>query len=84
MAEKPRYSMRRNSVAMTRAQWVAFGIAVAVAVLGGTIVALTVGLAAGGLVIGVAGLAAAMVLAFGRLPDRGGSRGAGTSMRDGG
>ncbi|MFG1834075.1 hypothetical protein [Micromonospora chersina] len=68
MADKPRYSLRRKSVALTRAQWMAVCVAFAVAVVVGPIVALTVGLSAGSLVIGSAALTMAMVIAFGRMP----------------
>lgn len=69
MADKPGYSLRRKSVALTRTQWMAFCVALAVAVVGGPIVALTVGLSAASLVIAPAALAMAMVIAFGRMPE---------------
>ncbi|REF94932.1 hypothetical protein DFJ67_0877 [Asanoa ferruginea] len=63
---KPRYSLRPGAVALTRAQWVAVGLALAVALVGGVTLALVAGLAAAGILVGVAGLVVAMVAAFGR------------------
>jgi hypothetical protein len=68
MTGKQRYSIRRNSVAMTRMQWVIIGIAVAVGVVGGTIIATTVSLALGGIVFAVVGLTTTMVLASAAIP----------------
>ncbi len=70
MADKPRYSIRRGSVALTRAQWVAAAVALAIALIGGLVLGLAVSVTAAAIVIGLAGLTLAMVLAFGRWPRR--------------
>jgi hypothetical protein len=70
MAEKPRYSLRRKSVALTRTQWTIVGVALAVALIGGPVVMTTVGLSERALVMTVANLTAVMVLAFGQFSDR--------------
>jgi hypothetical protein len=68
--DKPRYSLRRKSVALTRTQWTIVAVAFAVALIGGPIVMATVGFAAGSLVMSAATLTAVMVLAVGgRFPD---------------
>ena len=64
----PRYSLRPGAVALTRGQWAAVALALAVALVGGLTLALTVGVAAAGILVGLAGLTMALVLAFGRRP----------------
>jgi hypothetical protein len=68
MADKPRYPIRRGSVALTRAQWVTAAVALAIALVGGLVLGLAVSVAAAAIVIGLAGLTLAMVLAFGHWP----------------
>ncbi|SNS94808.1 hypothetical protein SAMN05421812_102471 [Asanoa hainanensis] len=68
MGSKQRWSIRPGSVALTRAQWVTAAICVAVAVVGGLALGLAVSAAAAGILVGIAGLALAMVVAFGRRP----------------
>lgn len=68
--EKPRYSLRRRSVALTRRQWTAVAVALAVAVAG-LVVTVAVRTSAGIIVTGVATLTAILVVGFGRRgPDR--------------
>lgn len=64
MDEKPRFSVRRNSVALTKVQWFVVAIALAVAVLG-LVTALVANTSLGSMVTGVATLTAILVIGFG-------------------
>jgi hypothetical protein len=68
MEDKPRFSIRRNSVAMTRTQWVSVAVAVAVAIVG-LVVAFAVRPTVGIIVTCAASLSALMVVVFGHTPD---------------
>jgi hypothetical protein len=64
--EKRRYSVRPGAVALTRAQWITFGVVVTVAVVGGTLLAVTGDVAMGGVVLASGSLTGISILAFGR------------------
>ena len=65
VADKPRFSVRRNAVALTRTQWVVVVVALGVAVAG-LVVAFAADTGAGAIVSGVAIVTALLVTAFGR------------------
>lgn len=68
MNEKPRFSIRRTSVALTRTQWFVVAIAMTVAVAG-LVVAVTLHTSIGVIVASLATLTAFLVLGFGRSSD---------------
>ena len=68
MDDEPRFSIRGNSVAMTRKQWISVAVAMAVAIVG-LVVAVMVLPSVGIIVTSAALLWALMVIAFGQAPD---------------
>lgn len=65
MEDKPRYSVRRNSVALSRAQWAVVAAALAVAVAG-LIITFVTQTSIGVMITSVATLAVIFILVFAR------------------
>ena len=71
MNDKHRYAIRRGAVGLTRRQWILLGGMIVLGiVLAGVLMAL-VSPGAGGVVLGIVGVAAALTIGFGRPPPPG-------------
>ena len=69
--EEPRYAIRRGAVELTRRQWILLGGILVLGIVAGVVLTAVVSLAAGGIALGIAGVAAALTIGFGRPPPPG-------------
>ena len=63
--DEPRYAVRRGGPALTRRQWIRLTVILVVGVVGGAVLAVTVSLGAGGILLGLTAILTAVLVSFG-------------------
>ena len=64
--DKPRYAVRPGAPALTSRQWIRLAVILAGGVVGGAVLAVTVSLGAGGILLGLTAVVTAILVSFGQ------------------